>query len=104
AGAPARVSRLAREREASHRALRDARRGGALLSRARAAIAARRRLGGCCLAARPGGIRMIATGEADRWHYRVRVRLVREKSGVFGPALRCAGDIAKAFQSELAGL
>ena len=41
---------------------------------------------------------------ADRWHYRVRVRLVREKSGSFGPALRCAGDIADAFRSELAPL
>ena len=41
---------------------------------------------------------------ADRWHYRVRVRLVREKSGAFGPELRCAGDIADAFRSEMANL
>ena len=40
----------------------------------------------------------------DRWHYRVRVRLVREKSGAFGPVLRCAGDIAALFRAELAGL
>ena len=41
---------------------------------------------------------------SDRWHYRVRVRLVRETPGAFGLALRCAGDIADAFRSELAPL
>lgn len=41
---------------------------------------------------------------APRWHYRVRVRLVRERVGEFGPALCCAGDIAAALGAELAAL
>lgn len=40
----------------------------------------------------------------DDWHYRVRVRLVKERSGAFGPALCCAGDIAALMTPELARL
>ena len=36
------------------------------------------------------------------WHYRVRVRLVRDRSGTFGPAFHCAGDIAAALGAEIA--
>jgi DNA repair protein RadC len=36
--------------------------------------------------------------------YRVRVKLVRDRAGTFGPALSCAGDIAAAFMDELAHL
>lgn len=37
-----------------------------------------------------------------KWHYRVRVRLVREPLGRFGPCIRCAGDIAAVLSPELA--
>jgi len=37
-----------------------------------------------------------------RWNY--RVRLVRERAGVFGPALSCAGDIASLIAPEPMGL
>jgi DNA repair protein RadC len=40
----------------------------------------------------------------SKWHYRVRVRLVREKAGTFGPAFHCAGDIAAALRDELGAL
>ena len=39
-----------------------------------------------------------------RWQYRVRVRLVRERAGRFGPIIRCAGDIAAFLKDEMAGL
>ena len=38
------------------------------------------------------------------WHYRVRVRLVRERAGKFGPTLSCAGDIAALVSAEMVGL
>lgn len=38
------------------------------------------------------------------WHYRVRVRLVRERVGRFGPTITCAGDIAALLTPELARL
>ncbi len=38
------------------------------------------------------------------WHYRVRVRLVRERAGAFGPTLRCAGDIVAALGPEMTAL
>lgn len=38
------------------------------------------------------------------WHYRVRVRLVRERAGRFGPSLCCAGDIAALVAPDLARL
>jgi DNA repair protein RadC len=38
------------------------------------------------------------------WSYRVRVRLVRERAHRFGPALRCAADVAEALADELSGL
>ena len=38
---------------------------------------------------------------APRFHYRVRVRLVRERAGAFGPLLSCAGDIAALMAPEL---
>jgi DNA repair protein RadC len=37
----------------------------------------------------------------SRWQYKVRVRLVRERAGSFGPAFNCAGDIASVFRDEL---
>ena len=37
----------------------------------------------------------------SRYAYRVRVRLVRERAGVFGPVLACAGDIAAVFGPEM---
>lgn len=39
-----------------------------------------------------------------KWHYRVRVRLVRERAGRFGPTLCCAGDIAALMIPEMANL
>lgn len=39
-----------------------------------------------------------------KWHYRVRVRLVREPLGRFGPSICCAGDIAALLSPELASL
>ena len=45
---------------------------------------------------------MSTTG--PQWHYRVRVRLVRERAGVFGPMLACAGDIAALMAGELTNL
>ena len=47
---------------------------------------------------------MTAAADDARWHYRVRVRLVRERSGTFGPTLRCAGDIVSAFGAEFRSL
>jgi DNA repair protein RadC len=41
---------------------------------------------------------------AAAWHYRVRVRLVRERAGKFGPALCCAGDIAALASPDLVHL
>ena len=38
------------------------------------------------------------------WHYRVRVRLVRERAGEFGPSLCCAGDIAALLGPEMLAL
>ena len=38
------------------------------------------------------------------WHYRVRVRLVRERVGRFGPTICCAGDIAALLTPEIARL
>ena len=38
------------------------------------------------------------------YSYKVRVRLVRERAGAFGPAMNCAGDIAAAFGPELTAL
>lgn len=35
------------------------------------------------------------------FHYRVRVRLVRERAGEFGPMLCCAGDIAAFVSPEM---
>jgi DNA repair protein RadC len=35
------------------------------------------------------------------FHYRVRVRLVRERAGQFGPSLCCAGDIAAFLAPEM---
>jgi len=40
----------------------------------------------------------------SRWHYRVRVQLVKERAGAFGPAFNCAGDIAAFFAAELGHL
>ena len=39
-----------------------------------------------------------------RFSYRVRVRLVRERAGAFGPTITCAGDIAALLTPELASL
>jgi DNA repair protein RadC len=39
-----------------------------------------------------------------QWTYRVRVKLVREKVGVFGSVLACAGDIAALMQPEMGAL
>lgn len=39
-----------------------------------------------------------------QWNYRVRVRLVRERAGRFGPTITCAGDIAALLTPELACL
>ena len=50
------------------------------------------------------GVGLLAPAADDaprRWHYRVRVRLVRERAGAFGMSLCCAGDIAAAFSQEL---
>jgi DNA repair protein RadC len=41
---------------------------------------------------------------AAAWHYRVRVRLVRERAGKFGPSLCCAGDIAALCSPDMAHL
>jgi DNA repair protein RadC len=41
---------------------------------------------------------------APRWQYRVRVRLVRERAGAFGPTICCAGDIAALLAPEMIGL
>jgi len=38
------------------------------------------------------------------WQYRVRVRLVKERVGRFGPTISCAGDIAALLIPELASL
>ena len=38
------------------------------------------------------------------WQYRVRVRLVRERVGRFGPTICCAGDIAALLMPEMAKL
>ena len=38
------------------------------------------------------------------WSYRVRVRLVRERAHRFGPAFRCAADVADALSDELVTL
>ena len=38
------------------------------------------------------------------WHYRVRVRLVRERVGRYGPTISSAGDIAALMTSELGRL
>jgi DNA repair protein RadC len=38
------------------------------------------------------------------WQYRVRVRLVRERLGRFGPTIACAGDIAALLTPELVRL
>ncbi len=38
------------------------------------------------------------------WHYRVRVRLVRERVGRFGPTICCAGDIAALLTPDLTKL
>jgi DNA repair protein RadC len=38
---------------------------------------------------------------ASRFHYRVRVRLVKEPAGRFGPAFHCADDVARALGPEL---
>jgi DNA repair protein RadC len=45
-----------------------------------------------------------APGAAPLWHYRVRVRLVRERAGLFGPTVACAGDIAALVAPELLAL
>ena len=39
-----------------------------------------------------------------RFQYRVSVRLVRERSGAFGPAFHCAGDIVASLAPELIDL
>ena len=39
-----------------------------------------------------------------KWNYRVRVRLVRERAGRFGPTITCAGDIAALLTPEIASL
>lgn len=44
------------------------------------------------------------SGSDARWHYRVRVRLVRERVGAFGPILACSGDIAAIMAPEIAHL
>ena len=38
------------------------------------------------------------------WQYRVRVRLVKERAGRFGPTISCAGDIAALLIPEMANL
>ena len=39
-----------------------------------------------------------------KWQYKVRVRLVRERAGRFGPTICCAGDIAALLTPEIASL
>lgn len=39
-----------------------------------------------------------------QWQYKVRVRLVRERAGRFGPSLSCAGDIAALVADDLVQL
>lgn len=46
----------------------------------------------------------MTAAPAPRWHYRVRVRLVREAVGRFGPELHCSGDVATTLGAELAHL
>ena len=41
---------------------------------------------------------------STEWSYKVRVRLVRERAHRFGPAFRCASDVAEALGDELIGL
>ena len=38
------------------------------------------------------------------YNYRVRVKLVRERAGQFGPAMNCAADVAGLLRDELAHL
>lgn len=38
------------------------------------------------------------------WQYRVRVRLVKERVGRFGPTISCAGDIAELMIPQVANL
>ena len=52
----------------------------------------------------PEPVTVPLTSRKRRWAYRVRVRLIRERAGRFGPSLCCAGDIVAAFTEELAGL
>lgn len=44
----------------------------------------------------------LAEPSPPLWHYRVRVKLVKERAGRFGPAFHCSGDIVSTIGLELA--